>query len=85
MIVKLLNKENLNLVNAIIKWKENIDKDFLGYDPCPICYYVIETASCKFPKDKCKTCEKKFHSACISKWFKTSGHSDCPMCKSNFF
>lgn len=43
MIVKLLNKENLNLVNAIIKWKENIDKDFMGYEPCPICYYVIDS------------------------------------------
>jgi hypothetical protein len=32
----------------------------------------------------CATCKKKFHSACLYKWFNTSHQNTCPMCRSPF-
>ena len=33
----------------------------------------------------CRTCKNKFHSACLYKWFQTSGKSKCVLCQEAFF
>ena len=81
---KLLNSKNCSIVESIVKWKKNLDLEYSGIEPCPICYYILQPGSNNVPKKPCKTCHHKFHSKCIFKWFKSSGKSECPLCKSQF-
>ena len=55
----------------------------VGLEECAICYDIVNNQK-QLPKMVCKTCKKKFHSACIRKWFQTSNKSECPLCKSQF-
>ena len=81
---KLLNSKNCSIVESIVKWKKNLDLEYSGIEPCPICYYILQPGSNNVPRKPCKTCHHKFHSKCIFKWFKSSGKSECPLCKSQF-
>merc|ERR1712194_948917 len=36
-------------------WKENVDKEFEGVEPCPVCYSVLHVKSHKLPNLECKT------------------------------
>jgi hypothetical protein len=40
----------------LLLWKQNIDKEFEGMEECPICYYIINSATKEIPKLQCKTC-----------------------------
>lgn len=77
----LLQNENDSIMNVLILWKANIDKQFEGLEECAICYYVIH-ATGELPKMACRTCKHKFHSPCIQKWLQSSNKSECPLCKS---
>lgn len=84
MMKRLLTNHNVGVVKALQLWKANVDKQFDGIDPCPICYYVIHFGTKEMPSKVCRTCKSKFHSSCIHKWFQTSIKTECPMCKSQF-
>ena len=80
----LLSLRNSSISGGILKFCENVDKEFSGVEPCPICYSVIHIVDRSLPKVSCKVCQNKFHSACIYKWFNNSQKSTCPLCRSVF-
>lgn len=79
----ILYNQNNSIASAILLWKQNIDKEFEGIEECAICYDIVNAVK-QLPRMVCKTCRKKFHAACIRKWFTTSNKSECPLCKSQF-
>jgi len=81
MMRKLLTNHNFAIKDALVMLKKNIDKEFEGIEECPICYYVIHSATGALPKFACKNCKYLFHAACMQKWFSSSNKSVCPMCK----
>lgn len=50
-----------------------------------ICFSVIHGSNYSLPRLSCKTCKKKFHSACLYRWFSTSNNSTCPLCRNLFW
>jgi ribosomal protein L31E len=70
------------LWDAIMLWKQNLDRHFEGVEACPICYSIVHIHDHALPKIKCKVCRSKYHGACLYKWFTTSGQSSCPTCRS---
>jgi hypothetical protein len=84
MMKKLLVNHNVAITDALGIWKQNIEKQFSGIEPCPICYYVVQFSTKNMPSLACRTCRSKFHPTCINKWFQTSSKAECPMCKSQF-
>ena len=64
------------LLDALILWKDSLQKEFEGVEPCPICYAVIHMTTKLLPKVACQTCRNKFHGACLSQWFRTSTTRD---------
>ena len=82
MMKKLLVNHNVAITEALGIWKHNLEKQFDGIEPCPICYYVVHFTTKNMPKKACRTCNSKFHASCISKWFQTSSKAECPMCLS---
>lgn len=46
-------------------WKRNIDKRFEGVEECMVCYAVVHGTNFQLPRVQCRTCKKKFHSACL--------------------
>jgi E3 ubiquitin-protein ligase DOA10 len=65
-------------------WRENVDALFAGVEECPICYVVVHAVTRALPALACRTCNNKFHSACLYKWFSSSQKSTCPLCQSPF-
>lgn len=84
-IKKILQMQNGDIITAVLKWKENIEKETEGVEECYICYCVVHDTDQSLPKMPCKNCKNKFHLACIRKWFRTSHKSNCPLCQSYFF
>lgn len=83
-IRSVISGQNASLLDAILLWKENVDLEFNGMDPCPICYSVVHVTRHTLPRLVCSTCSKKFHSDCLYKWFTTSQKSACPLCRQPF-
>ncbi|KAH9525306.1 listerin E3 ubiquitin protein ligase 1 [Bulinus truncatus] len=79
-----LQHQNGSIVDGLRLWKGNIDKKFEGIDDCMICFSVIHGTTFQLPRLTCRTCRKKFHSACLYKWFNTSQKSSCPLCRNLF-
>ncbi|KFQ04198.1 E3 ubiquitin-protein ligase listerin, partial [Leptosomus discolor] len=73
------------LTHQLSLWKNNVDKRFEGVEDCMICFSVIHGSNYSLPKKACRTCKKKFHSACLYKWFTSSNKSTCPLCRETFF
>eukprot|EP00094_Tigriopus_californicus_P008309 TCALIF_08005-PA protein Name:"Similar to LTN1 E3 ubiquitin-protein ligase listerin (Gallus gallus)" AED:0.48 eAED:0.48 QI:0/0/0.33/0.66/1/1/3/130/176 len=73
-----------SILDSLNVWKKNVDKRFEGVEECYICFYVLHGTNHKLPKLACRACKKKFHSACLYKWFSTSNNSTCPLCRSLF-
>ena len=63
---------------------EAAHKVFEGVEECPICYMIVHPATGHLPKQECKTCHNKFHSACLYKWFSQAQKSNCPLCQTSF-
>ena len=80
-ITQMLNNQGGTLKDALLLWKENVDKEFEGVEPCPVCYSVLHVKSHKLPNLECKTCHNQFHSDCLHEWFKSSGKSACVICQ----
>eukprot|EP01087_Luapelamoeba_hula_P013884 TRINITY_DN4004_c0_g1_i5.p1 TRINITY_DN4004_c0_g1~~TRINITY_DN4004_c0_g1_i5.p1 ORF type:complete len:859 (+),score=105.27 TRINITY_DN4004_c0_g1_i5:1211-3787(+) len=74
--------QDASVLDAILLWKQNLDKHFEGVESCPICYSIFHITDSSLPKLSCKTCHNKFHSACMYKWIRVSHNTECPLCKS---
>jgi E3 ubiquitin-protein ligase listerin len=80
-ISAILRDQNGAVAEGLLLWRRNVDKEFAGVEPCPICYLVIHGASHQTPRLCCRQCGNKFHSACLYKWFTSSSKSTCPLCQ----
>ncbi|XP_060942216.1 E3 ubiquitin-protein ligase listerin [Limanda limanda] len=80
-----LTHQNGSIMEGLALWKNNVDKRFEGIEDCMICFSVIHGTNYSLPKKACRTCKKKFHSACLYKWFTSSNKSTCPLCRETFF
>eukprot|EP00956_Cyclotella_meneghiniana_P017101 scaffold27561_cov74-Cyclotella_meneghiniana.AAC.6 len=80
-IMMMLNNQDGSILDALLLWKENVDKEFEGVEPCPVCYSVLCIKTHSMPNLQCKTCNNKFHSLCLHKWFQSSGKSNCVLCQ----
>ncbi|GFX48035.1 e3 ubiquitin-protein ligase listerin [Trichonephila clavipes] len=83
-LTTVLTYQNGSILDGLTMWKRNLDKKFEGVEECMICYYILHSSSLKLPKLSCHVCRKKFHSACLYKWFHTSNNSTCPLCRNEF-
>ena len=77
--------QNGSVVDGLTAWKRNVDKRFEGVEECYICFFILHGSTYQMPKVACPTCKKKFHSACLYKWFSTSQNSTCPLCRNLFW
>ena len=84
-IIQILSMQDGSVVDALLYLKGNIDKEFEGVEPCPICYCILHPKSTALPSLSCPTCSNKFHSQCLYTWFKSSGKSKCVICQQPFF
>lgn len=80
-----LTHQNGSIMEGLALWKNNVEKRFEGIEDCMICFSVIHGSNYSLPKKACHTCKKKFHSACLYKWFTSSNKSTCPLCRETFF
>ncbi|XP_068219475.1 E3 ubiquitin-protein ligase listerin isoform X2 [Palaemon carinicauda] len=80
----MLSHRNTPLMQSLAFWKKNVDQKFEGIEECFICYYVLHGTNHQLPRLLCRTCKKKFHAACLYKWFNSSNKSTCPLCRSLF-
>ena len=60
-----MSLQNGNIVDGLKLWRENISKKFEGVEECMICFYVLHGTNFQLPRITCRTCKKKFHSACL--------------------
>lgn len=77
----LLLTQDASILDAVLLWKNSMDKLFEGVESCLICFSVLQMSNNSLPRLACKTCKNKFHSACLYKWFNTSHKSNCPHCQ----
>ena len=80
-IVQLVSMQDGSAVDAVLRWKANLDKEFDGIEPCPVCYSVLHPKSAALPTLGCRTCKNRFHPLCLQTWFKTSGKLKCVVCQ----
>jgi hypothetical protein len=80
----ILREKNGSVLSAILHWRYTIDKELEGHEVCAICYDIVNPFSKELPRKPCKTCTKKFHSACIVKWLQEKNKNECPLCKGQF-
>lgn len=84
LTVQSLLCQNLAIVEVLQQWRTNAEKTLSGVEPCSVCYCVLQPGDKSLPGPSCKTCKHRFHSACLYRWFKTSGQATCPMCRALF-
>lgn len=80
-IRKMLSNEGGTLKDALLLWKDNVDREFEGIEPCPVCYSVLQVKTHKLPTLQCKTCGNCFHFDCLMQWFRESGKNQCVLCQ----
>ncbi|KAI9348131.1 hypothetical protein BDR26DRAFT_24263 [Obelidium mucronatum] len=74
--------QNTAILDSLGLWQKNIKLHFEGIEECAICYSVVGVIDRSLPSRTCRTCKNKFHAACLFKWIRTSGNTQCPMCRS---
>ncbi|CAF4816598.1 unnamed protein product [Pieris macdunnoughi] len=72
------------LVTALRLWSEALRCRVDAAAQCYICYCRLHPTTARLPNVPCHTCNNRFHSACLRKWFKTSKKSNCPLCRTVF-
>lgn len=77
----LLRSSNGAVTAALEVWRSNVEREFEGVEPCPICYMCVHAVNHKLPRLNCRQCRNKFHDACLANWFNTSNKSNCPVCQ----
>ena len=75
-VAGFLRNQNGSVAEAIALWQRNVVKEFEGVEECLICYTIVAASNGKLPKLQCHTCSKRFHAACLYKWFQSSGKSN---------
>lgn len=80
----VINFQNGSILDSVKHFKDNVTANFENYDDCAICYSIINAVDHSTPNKVCPTCKHNFHSACLYRWFKSSGASTCPLCRSKF-
>lgn len=80
-IRQMLNNQGGTLRDALTMWKDNVDKEFEGVEPCPVCYSVLHVKTHKLPSLECSTCHNRFHFDCLTQWFRSSGKNQCVLCQ----
>lgn len=80
----VINFQNGTILDSIKHFKDNVTANFENYDDCAICYSILNAVDHSTPNKVCPTCKHNFHSACLYRWFKSSGASTCPLCRSKF-
>lgn len=80
----VINFQNVSIMDAIKHFKDNVLSNFENYEDCAICYSIINAIDHSTPNKTCSTCHHSFHSACLYRWFKSSGSSTCPLCRNKF-
>ena len=81
----LIKNQDGGIADALLMWKKNIDHEFQGVEPCPICYCVLEPKTRSMPTLNCKTCiSTHFHNGCLVKWFQQSGKNVCVVCQQDW-
>ncbi|POM80476.1 Hypothetical protein PHPALM_1682 [Phytophthora palmivora] len=83
-IIRVTSSRDGSLLDAVLLWKRNVDKEFEGVEPCPICYSILNPKNMGLPSLPCKTCNNKYHNSCLYKWFNQSGKNKCPICQQPF-
>jgi len=83
-ITQMLNSQGGTLQDALLLWKDNVDKEFEGVEPCPVCYSVLHVKTHKLPALECSTCNNRFHTDCLQQWFRQSGKSQCVLCQQDW-
>ncbi|KDO23636.1 hypothetical protein SPRG_11082 [Saprolegnia parasitica CBS 223.65] len=83
-IIKVTSSQDGSLLDAVLLWKTNVDREFDGVDPCPICYSILNPKTMGLPNLPCKTCNNKYHNSCLYKWFNQSSKNKCPICQQPF-
>ncbi|XP_015789304.1 E3 ubiquitin-protein ligase listerin [Tetranychus urticae] len=83
-VTSFLTHQNGTVLDGLILWNRNMCKRFEGLEECVICYFILHGSNCQLPKLTCRSCKKKFHSACLYKWFEKSNQSSCPLCRNPF-
>ena len=83
-IATLLARKDGSLLDALLLWKQNLDREFAGVEPCPVCYAVLQAADNSPPNLACGTCRAVFHRKCLATWWASSHHSLCPLCRQSF-
>lgn len=53
-IMLMLNNQDGSILDALLLWKENVDKEFEGVEPCPVCYSVLCIKTHSMPNLQCK-------------------------------
>ena len=80
-----LNSSLENICDNLIIWSEDAKQlVVLNNEPCPICFYYVNSTDKSLPNLQCHTCKKKFHNFCMKEWFKSQQHlgkETCPMCR----
>lgn len=80
----VINFQNGSILDSIKHFKDNVTANFENYEDCAICYSILNAVDHSTPNKVCPTCKHNFHSACLYRWFKSSGASTCPLCRSKF-
>lgn len=80
---RVISLTNGSIIDCIELFNRNVNLHFSGFEECAICYSILHQDH-SLPSKVCPTCLNKFHAACLYKWFKSSGSSTCPLCRSAF-
>ncbi|RHY26704.1 hypothetical protein DYB32_007358 [Aphanomyces invadans] len=83
-ILKVTTSQDGSLLDAVLLWKSNVDKEFDGVEPCPICFSILNPKTMGLPNLQCRTCSNKYHNSCLYKWFNQSSKNKCPICQQPF-
>lgn len=80
---RVVSLTNGSIIDCIELFNKNVNLHFSGFEECAICYSILHQDR-SLPSKVCPTCLNKFHAECLYKWFKSSGSSSCPLCRSPF-
>ena len=80
-IAAFLRNANGPAAGAVRQWKRNVEREFEGQEECLICVSIVHPSTGQLPRLACRTCRKRFHGACLYKWFASSGKSTCVHCQ----
>lgn len=81
---RIISLQNGEIYESLEYFLKNVSLHFKGFEDCSICYSVLHGVDRTLADKCCATCKNKFHGGCLYKWFKSSGGSSCPLCRSNF-